>query len=240
MKCGKVRENLVLFLDGELPAGQAERLREHLAVCQACRAEAELLASTLNLAVQRAHESTPPAVPQDFISRFWEKERRQHAGASRETRRLVSRRTVWSSVRGIRARYAIAGVSAILVAAFAIVTLLRDGDVPEPRRSGKSREQLGLQQHTVTAVDRFAEIEKQLAELEAAVQKLRAPARQTADFTGAEMKEIYAAIGLAAANNYRDVLNMNDVAAKKYAHVASTFPETTAGREAQEILSRLN
>lgn len=240
MKCGKVRENLVLFLDGELPAGQAERLREHLAVCQACRAEAELLASTLDLAVERAHESTPPAVPQDFISRFWEKEPRQPAGASRETRRLVPRNTVWSAVWGIRARYGIAAVSAILVVAFAIVALLRDGDAPPGRRIAKPSEETGLQQHMATAVDRFAQIEKQLAELEAAVQKLRAPARQTADFTGEEMKEIYAAIGLAAANNYRDVLNMNDVAAKKYAHVASTFPETIAGREAQEILSRLN
>ena len=240
MKCRKVRKKLVPFLDGELPAEQAKPVREHLAVCQACGAEAELLASTLGLAVQRAHKSTPPAAPQDFISRFWEKERRQPAAASRETRRLVPRKPVWSPVRGIRARYAIAGVLAMLVVAFAIVALLRDSDVPPGRRVAKPSEQTGLQQHTVTAVDRFAQIERQLAELETAVQKLRAPARQTADFTGAEMKEIYAAIGLAAANNYRDVLKMNDVAAKKYAHVASTFPETTAGREAQEILSRLN
>ena len=240
MKCRKVRKKLVPFLDGELPAEQAKPLREHLAVCQACRAEAELLASTLDLAVQRAHESAPPAVPQNFISRFWEKDRRQHAAASRETRRLVPRNTVRLAVWGIRARYGIAAVSAMLIVAFAIVALLRDSDVPPGSRIAKPSERTGVQLPTVTAVDRFAEIEKQLAELETAVQKLRAPARQTADFTGEEMKEIYAAIGLAAANNYRDVLNMNDVAAKKYAHVASTFPETIAGREAQEILSRLN
>jgi head-tail adaptor len=240
MKCRKVRENLVLFLDGELPARQAKPLREHLAVCQACRTEAELLGSTLNLAVQRAHESTRPTMPEDFISRFWDKERRQPAGTSRETRRLVPRKTIWSLVRGIRARYAIAAVSAMLIATFAIVALLRDSDVPPGRRIAKPSEETGLQQHTVTAVDRFAKIEKQLAELEAAVRRVRSLSDTHISYSGEEMKEIYAAIGLAAANNYRDILKMNDVAAKKYAHVASTFPETIAGREAQEILSRLN
>lgn len=240
MKCRKLRRKLVPFLDGELPAGRATCFREHLASCQTCRAEAELLGSTLDVAVHRAHETAPPAVPQDFMSRFWEMEQRQPAAASREARRSVPRKGVWSSVRGIPRRYTIAGVSATFIVAFAIVALLRDRDVQPGSRTAKPSERTGVQLPTVTDADRLAEIEKRLAELEAAVRRVRSLGDTHVSYTGEEMREIYAAIGLAAANNYRNVLNMNDVAAKKYTHVASTFPETSAGQEATRILSRLN
>lgn len=240
MKCETCKKILVLFLDNELPAEHAERVREHLAVCQACRAETELLASTLDLAVQRAHECTPPGLPPDFISRFWERARRPLARASNETRRFLPRESVWLFVRGIRARHAVAGASAMFILAFAIVALLRDSHVPPGTRIAKPSEQTGLQRGTPPPVDSLAEIEKRLAELEAAVQRVRSLSDTHISYTAEEMKEIYAAIGLAAANHYRNSLRMNDVAARKYAHVANTFPETTAGREAARILSRLN
>jgi hypothetical protein len=240
MKCRKIKRRLVPFLDGDLPPVEAERVRGHLEACESCRNEAEVLRSTLALAVQRTQERAPAPPPKDYIPQFWQKERDQEARASQELPRPVPRgiRQPLGSV--FRLRYAIASVSAVLIIALAIVALLQDGKPPSHRLTGSSGEGTGRPQPPTPAVDRFAEIEKQLAELEAAVRDLRVPGPRTASFTGQEMHEIYAAIGLAAANNYRDILKMNDLAAKKYAQVASSYPETPAGREAQQILSRLN
>jgi hypothetical protein len=237
MKCRRVRKKLVVFVDGDLAPPDAEAVGRHLEGCERCRSEAEILCSTLDLAVQREDEKTVPPPPGDFVSQFWQREREEGAGGRREARRLVP--------GGIRqlfgaARYAMAAVSAILVVAFALVVLIQNGKRLSQRLSDDSRKETGPRQPPARPVDRLAEIEKQLEELESAVRRVRSLSDTQISFSGEEMREIYAAIGLAAANSYRDILNMNDVAAKKYAYVASAFPETASGREAEEILSRLN
>jgi len=252
MNCRKVKKNLVLFLDGELPPSEAAFVRGHLEVCEACRKEAELLRSTFDLAVQRAREKTAPPPPEDYVSLFWQRELDERAGresvASGASQR-VPQKTRWPFGGVMRTRYAIGAVSVIVVAAAVLSILLQDGKQPSKVRLSSPGKEVGPEvpaivthQPTpvIVAADPFAQIEKQLEELEAAVRKLKVPALRTASFTGEEMQEVYASIGLAAANNYRDILKMNDVAAKRYAQVARIYPETPAGREAQQILSRLN
>lgn len=46
MRCGKVRERLLLYLAGELPGTEKERVEKHLVTCAACATHAEELAET--------------------------------------------------------------------------------------------------------------------------------------------------------------------------------------------------
>ncbi len=47
MNCHETKNSRLLFLEGELPAGRARRLKKHLESCPACRTELEELESTL-------------------------------------------------------------------------------------------------------------------------------------------------------------------------------------------------
>jgi predicted anti-sigma-YlaC factor YlaD len=48
--CDKIRPSLVDYSDGELPAGQARQISDHLSQCPACREELRLLERSLDLA----------------------------------------------------------------------------------------------------------------------------------------------------------------------------------------------
>jgi len=235
MSCRKIKNKLVLLLDGDLSPSESDTVREHLRSCEACREEAELLRSSLGLVLDRAREKNPPAPPENFVSLFWQRERQERLPAGRAFSRALS------SLRRIRlARYAPVAVSAVLVIAIVVLALLREGKPPSEDRVSKSPEDARQQEPGFAAEDRLTEIERKLQELEVAVRRLTLASETHVTFTGDETREVYAAIGLAAANTYRDVLEMNDLAAKRYFQVASEFPETKAGREAKEILSRLN
>lgn len=49
MSCTEIRDALVSYLDGELEPAERELVREHLANCGTCTAEAEELRATLGL-----------------------------------------------------------------------------------------------------------------------------------------------------------------------------------------------
>ena len=43
MNCQEIRNRLDAYVDGELPAGEAEKVNRHLEACPACRHQAEVL-----------------------------------------------------------------------------------------------------------------------------------------------------------------------------------------------------
>ncbi|MHC4470272.1 MAG: anti-sigma factor family protein [Planctomycetota bacterium] len=49
MRCAEVRENLVAYLDGELPPEERDRIESHLGGCDACRRERTALDTTGDL-----------------------------------------------------------------------------------------------------------------------------------------------------------------------------------------------
>ncbi|MEO0650293.1 MAG: zf-HC2 domain-containing protein [Planctomycetota bacterium] len=65
MHCARAIELLPRYLDGELPEGQAQALRQHLLACPACRSSA-----SEGRTLERWFEPLPaPAVPQGFAAR---------------------------------------------------------------------------------------------------------------------------------------------------------------------------
>jgi len=234
VNCRKVKKNLVPFLDGELLPSEAEIVREHLRECEKCRTETELLRSSLDLAIQRTREKSPPPLPGDFASTFWER-------AGKESEEEASARGFSASLLTLGSlRRAAASVVAIALVGLVVVVVLRGGKAPSPRIPGGSPREASIQKPVVLVNEQLAQIEEQLQQLEEAVRNLRVPSAFGANFSASDMREIYAAIALAAANNYRDILKMNDIAAQRYGELAHTYPETSAGREAKQILSRLN
>ncbi len=241
MKCRKVRRKLVSFLDGDLAASEAEAVRRHIEACKACQKEAELLNSTLSLALGSSCEKPAPHPPENFVSAFWQRVEGERAAAVGEARQASAGRVRRPLVSVMTVRYAIAVVAAVVVVAAALFfAVLRRGETPHDKSLTGVREEVKQEKAAPSREDELARIEERLKELETAVRSLRMPEQNTAGFTAGEMREIYASITLAAANNYRDILNMNEEAAKRYAQVASLYPETSAGQEAQKILSRLN
>ena len=62
MRCEDARERLSAFVDGELPADEAEKMRAHLAACASCRAEE---AELRRLSGAIARHLAPPAVNEE-------------------------------------------------------------------------------------------------------------------------------------------------------------------------------
>jgi len=236
MNCRKVRKNLVLFLDGELSSSETDAVRVHLGGCEACRKEAELLGSTLNVALERAHQKQAPPPPGNFASLFW---RREREGRGKDGALPMGR--LFPSFRRLRAaRYAMASVVGVAVIGIGIFAVFQWHKGGPPGGIARSSTEARKGPVAPPARGSLAHIEAQLEELEAAVRQLRATTDNSVRFSGSEMREVYAAIGLAAANSYSNVLNMGDVAAERYARVASLFPETSAGQQAEKMLSSLN
>jgi hypothetical protein len=238
MKCSKVRKRLVLFLDGELVSSDAEDVREHLGRCDGCRREAELLTDTLNLAVGRARERKLPPSPEDPVGMFWRKERQE------SQRKGTSRARDFASALSLRRvlGYGIATVLVVGLAGLVLREVVRN-DKSQPVVSSSESEGGKTEPPPIPTRDgenELSQIEKRLAELEASVRRLNAVASTSGRLEGSDMQEIYAAIGLAAANNYKHVLKMNDLAMERYTRVASEFPDTSAGQAARELLLRPN
>ncbi len=58
--CARTRTDLVAFLDGELPPGEAQPVEAHLAACGACRAERQALAASWDLLDELAPVAARP------------------------------------------------------------------------------------------------------------------------------------------------------------------------------------
>ncbi len=235
MKCKDVRKNMVAFLDGEIASPDAQGVRRHLEGCEACQEEAELLSRTLEAAVGRARGKQVPDPPENVGSLFWQKERQQRAKAHAAP--------PWRLFGSPRLAFA-GRIAAITVVSAALgvttLSLLRKDRGSPQHKVALSETERGPETGVSAPNDRLAQMEKRLEELEMSVRRLTVIASAQADFGPSEMREIYAAVGLAAANNYRDVLDMPDEAARRYGHVASLYPETTGGQEAERILSGLD
>jgi hypothetical protein len=235
MKCKDVRRNLIAFLDGELRSPDAEHIQKHLETCEGCQEEAELLRQTLNLACDRILSKPVPTPPENVASLFWQKEREQRAKGHAAPR--------WRLFDSSRLAFAgkIAAV-AVVSAALGVTTLsfLRKDRGSPQHKVDRSETESGPETGVPAPNDRLAQMEKRLEELEESVQRLTVIASAQASFGPSEMREIYAAVGLAAANNYRDVLEMPEEASRRYGKVLALFPETTAGQKPERILSGLN
>lgn len=66
MKCEKLRRMLTDYVDGLLGTGRAERVREHLAACEACREEE----ASARAAVESLAALPDLAPPEDALSRI--------------------------------------------------------------------------------------------------------------------------------------------------------------------------
>ncbi|MDH7569501.1 MAG: zf-HC2 domain-containing protein, partial [Armatimonadota bacterium] len=60
MECRRVRKELSVYLDGEMPAAERARVAHHLRQCAGCAAEAEALRRTIHLARSLGALSPPP------------------------------------------------------------------------------------------------------------------------------------------------------------------------------------
>ncbi|MEA1965629.1 MAG: zf-HC2 domain-containing protein [Candidatus Aerophobetes bacterium] len=77
MKCRKVKQKLVAYLDGELQERQKLLIEEHLSKCAQCKREADLLNKTFYLLKNQEH--LKPS--EDFEANLW---KRVHSAEKRE------------------------------------------------------------------------------------------------------------------------------------------------------------
>lgn len=68
MECSAVRENLSALIDGELPAGRIEKIRDHVSSCQECRMVLKELENTDSWLRMSGSEADCVDVPQSFVS----------------------------------------------------------------------------------------------------------------------------------------------------------------------------
>ena len=107
MNCGHSREILALFIEGDLPAGQAERIRSQVQACAECRQTCEELQASQSLIRARLKISLQtPSIQQRVMSQI-QNERRTLGWAIQIERALVL------SLRG--RPYAFAGLTVLLV-----------------------------------------------------------------------------------------------------------------------------
>ena len=107
MNCGHSREILALFIEGDLPAGQAERIRSQVQACAECRQACEELQASQSLIRARLKISLQtPSIQQRVMSQI-QNERRTLGWAIQIERALVL------SFRG--RPYAFAGLTVLLV-----------------------------------------------------------------------------------------------------------------------------
>ena len=68
MTCQEILDFLMLYLDGELPADEAARFKEHLAVCPACVDYLETYQATIRLGRAACKGDSPcKDVPEDLV-----------------------------------------------------------------------------------------------------------------------------------------------------------------------------
>src|SRR6516165_5401943 len=107
MNCGHSREILALFIEGDLPAGQAERIRSQVQACAECRQTCEeLQASQSFIRARLKVQPHTPSIQQRVMSQI-QNERRTLGWALQIERALVL---------AFRGRpYAFAGLTVLLV-----------------------------------------------------------------------------------------------------------------------------
>ena len=115
--CHNVSQDLTAWIEGELPERRCDYIREHLAACARCSAEA----GSLRMAIAWQQRALRAVTSLDGIATVALRAQLQHALAEAERRTpLWGWRPAWSSIWG---RLALAGAAL----SFAIVVLLLAG-----------------------------------------------------------------------------------------------------------------
>jgi len=106
MNCNQAREQIGIYLDGELPAPQSHDLEQHIQQCDACRSELEQSRGLVTL-LQQASEGHIAAPPE-----LWD---------SISSRLIADRRPVYRIIRLFRRPIAAAASVAVLLGAATFV-----------------------------------------------------------------------------------------------------------------------
>lgn len=120
MDCPRIQENLSAWLDGEMPAAEAEALRRHVESCAACRQMAEELRSVSTLLKGARRQAAPAGLADEVQSRL-EREMLMSPAAeepeiiARMDRRLAhEQRAWWPRVAAVAACVALVAAIAAL------------------------------------------------------------------------------------------------------------------------------
>lgn len=70
MKCAEIHKRLKLYLDGQLPGPEAEKIRQHINGCQPCSREAALLSRTWELLLELPDAPAAPDLVPATLSRL--------------------------------------------------------------------------------------------------------------------------------------------------------------------------
>ena len=91
MRCGRVRKQLSLFLDGRLGEAKKTKIEVHLAECNRCNREKELLSRTWETLQEWKETDAPPG----FKAQFWGRITREKQATRRERKAPVSPPRLW-------------------------------------------------------------------------------------------------------------------------------------------------
>lgn len=83
MECNEVKKWCSPLIDGEVEAGRCEPIREHLALCQSCREEYQLLLEIKELVREKAPQERAPLHLRERVLKGLERERGRRAFAWR-------------------------------------------------------------------------------------------------------------------------------------------------------------
>lgn len=137
MNCAKVQEQLFEVLDGEGGDELRRRVEEHLAGCEACRAEAEELRAVIATLSDMPEEELPPGV-----------EERMHARLVQAEREKAEAQPFWQ--RFVAWIPALAGAGALALALFAFGLPGAPGPAASPATTGPVLATLHLEAGSAT------------------------------------------------------------------------------------------
>ena len=173
--CEEYAALLDLFLDGELPGAEMERVRRHLEDCPGCRAYVDDA-----LAIRAAFpEAEDTVVPEDFAQGVMERIREASGGEAAERKRHSARR--WTGTLGL------------LAACCALVILVRTGPAGGEKAAAPAGEAYGAACYDSSASEGaepspHAEMSEAAPEApaEAPTAKMESRAARSADFEADE------------------------------------------------------
>ncbi|MBR5236547.1 MAG: zf-HC2 domain-containing protein [Clostridia bacterium] len=105
--CNEVRQNLSLYIDGQLSLKEMEKTRQHLADCQACQDEYTFLSGVVKIA------ETMPTVSagEDFHQAL--RDKLVSAAAEKEAVNVPKKRPMWQALSGMAAAAAVIVLSVV-------------------------------------------------------------------------------------------------------------------------------
>lgn len=78
LSCRQAVERLWAYIDGELPAGETERVHEHLAACQDCYPHYDFQKAFLDFVRRQSEQPIPPGLRRRIFLRLLAEESREN------------------------------------------------------------------------------------------------------------------------------------------------------------------